>query len=255
MGLRSHEFINIGFIAALNAAITVPAVLGGSAGGGDVAIPAKAHSKKLRDLLVQVLPGQVWANSSKEKRSYPDAVYKIGGSTVIENLSVPTGGETIFAVFLHAETHDDATIKFDAIDALLSAEEGIQITDIASNYNEKTGTHEIAFEVVINTPLAFDGTGSVVAIRGSCSADENQAFPCLQQSRVCQYHFIVQAKDQSSMDFILNELELFALGKSESREHDLLQEVSNQPLQSSGGLLSRVVTYSNSKPITATAHS
>ena len=239
------------FVDALQAVLNVPVLIGGDT---DVDIQSNEHSAKLVSVLDEALPNQIYANSTKEQRDYPDCVYEIGGSSVLENLSVATGSETAFLLTLRDETHDAVTKKFDEVKDLIGKQSGMQITDLMSGYNETTGTHEVPFELVFNTPLGFDGEGSVVAIRGACQASENQTYPCLQQDETCEYHFIIQAKDQKTLSDIKAKLQVFVLGFSQSSQHGIMNKGAEQPLQSSGGLVAMAVTYHNTQPILAEAH-
>lgn len=231
----------------LNEAISVPVAEGNTIPS---AIPAKAHSQRLYNILNQVLPNQVYANSTKEKRVYPDCVYKLGGSTVIENMHTVTGGESIFLVTFRDKTYDGVTTVADSVSDLIEDETGIEIIDSASDYSNDNDSHEIAFEIVINTPAGgFDGNGSVIIIDGTNESQPNQTGMCVIQSNRKLMHFVIQTKDQDTLDTTKSELQTAILGYTESPDHTLIEHVSGGPLASSGGLKAWVDTYQNTTNI------
>lgn len=234
-------------LSDLNTGVTVPVTAGGTIPS---AIPAKAHSIRLRNILVQVLPDEVYAGSTKEDRVYPDCVYRIGGSTVIESMHTVIGGESIFLVTIRDRTYDGVATVADAISLLIESETGIEIIDSASDYSDKHELHEIALEVVINTPGGdFDGNGSVIMIDGSCKSNPSHVSNCAVQVTYCQKHFVIQVKDQGTLDTTKAELQSVLLGYTEGQTYTPMEHISGQPLKSSGGLKAWVETYQSGHTI------
>lgn len=207
---------------------------------------AATFSRDLRALLLPHFPlGQVYPETAGDNRSYPDAVYQIGNAGVRQFQGYTIAHSTTFLVTLRAATYSTLVELSDAVSTALESVQGIDVLDMASDYESDQVCYRIALEIEMSRAIGGTTTDarSVLLLPGVWSGHEPTYTNCKGQKVDCQQLVALHARSIEELEVLRTQVRSALLGWQRPEAFSPYQYIKGQPLESGGGLLAWVDTY------------